>query len=81
MSEPYGTMDGLCPKCQSADIAPGDEGSWPECMDCGFTFYDEDTLALQREVIREQAQARAIFGRIPSYGEWKDFIRSGVKND
>lgn len=33
-------------------------------------MYDAETLALQAEVRREQAQAKAIYGYIPSWEEW-----------
>ena len=69
MSEPWGGPDDACPKCGSADINPPDEGSWAECNDCGHTFYDADTLALQREVQREQAYCKQVLGYVPTYRE------------
>lgn len=70
MSAPWGTCDGACPKCGSVDINPSDEGSWRSCNDCGFVQYDPETLALQAEVQREQAQAKRELGYIPTYQEW-----------
>jgi ribosomal protein L37AE/L43A len=58
-----------CPKCGSADVNPENEGSWPECNDCGFVQYDPETLALQAQVRREQATAKQILGYVPSYEE------------
>lgn len=58
-----------CPKCNSADMKPEDEGSWPECNDCGFVQYDEATLQLQSEVRREQRTAKEVLGYVPSYQE------------
>jgi len=69
MSEPWGGPDDVCPKCGSADIIPPDEGAWAECNDCGHTFYDAETLALMREVQREQANCKRILGHVPSYAE------------
>jgi transcription initiation factor TFIIIB Brf1 subunit/transcription initiation factor TFIIB len=69
MSEPWGGPDNVCPKCGSADVNPANEGSWPECNECGFVQYDEDTLALQREVQREQATAKQVLGYVPDYRE------------
>ena len=66
-----------CPKCGSADWMPADEGegAFAACNDCGFTAYDEDTLALIAEVQREQKQARQILGYVPTY---EDAVRKGL---
>jgi len=69
MSEPWGGPDDVCPKCGSADLIPADEGMFGSCNDCGCVFYDEDILALQREVLREQAQCKRVLGYVPTYQE------------
>ena len=58
-------------KCGGEDIVPKDFGDerFPTCQDCGYTFYDEDTLSLIREVKREQALCKRILGYIPGYEE------------
>lgn len=63
-----------CPKCGSADVNPPDEGFWADCNDCGFVQYDADTQALQAEVKQEQKQAKQIFGRIPTWEKWTEYI-------
>lgn len=63
-----------CPKCGSADVNPPDEGFWADCNDCGFVQYDAATLALQNEVKREQKQAKDIFGRIPPFDKWTEYL-------
>jgi transcription initiation factor TFIIIB Brf1 subunit/transcription initiation factor TFIIB len=80
MSAPWGGPDNVCPKCGSADVNPPDEGSWPSCNDCGHVQYDEATLALQREVQREQQYARQILGYVPKYEDWLK-IQRGEKLD
>ena len=72
MSEPWGGPDDVCPKCGSADVNPPDEGSWFSCNDCGHVVYDPDTLALQAEVLREQAECKRRFGEILPYREWEE---------
>ena len=69
MSAPWGFPDNCCPKCGSADVNPPNEGRWADCNECGFIEYDAETLALQNEVRREQAQAKQILGYVPSYRE------------
>jgi hypothetical protein len=59
----------ICPQCQSADYKPADEGSFPNCPDCGFTDYDEGTLQLMAEVQREQGICKRALGYVPSYAE------------
>ena len=73
MSEPWGGPDGVCPKCGSADWMPADEGAFASCNDCGFTQYDEETLALQAEVRSEMQTAKRVFGRTPTYAEWTQY--------
>lgn len=63
-----------CPACNSADVNPPNDGFWADCNDCGFVQYDKATLALQAEVKQEQKQAKEIFGRIPPYGDWTDYL-------
>lgn len=58
-----------CPKCGSDDVNAPDEEFWADCNECGHVQYDADTLALQAEVRREQAQCKAILGYVPSYSE------------
>ena len=58
-----------CPKCGSLDVKPADEGRWASCEECGFVQYDAETLALQAEVQREQAQCKQILGYVPEYRE------------
>jgi predicted nucleic-acid-binding Zn-ribbon protein len=62
-------MSEVCPKCGSADWMPADEGAFAACNDCGFTDYDEDTLALIAEVKREQAVCKRTLGYIPTFQE------------
>ena len=61
-----------CPECGSHYWVEASEGSWPHCDYCGFTQYDEDTLALQTEVLREQAECKRRFGKILPYREWEE---------
>lgn len=63
----------ICPECKREELTEEDE-HWPTCWGCGFTLYDADTLALQAEVKQEQKQAKQIFGRIPPYGDWNEYI-------
>jgi hypothetical protein len=56
-----------CPEC-GAEMRER-EDHFPDCEDCGFTQYDEETLALQREVQREQAEIKEILGYVPTYHE------------
>lgn len=63
-----------CPECGCADVNPPDEGAWASCNDCGFVQYDERTLALQREVRSEQKTAKDIFGFIPKYADWTEYL-------
>jgi Zn ribbon nucleic-acid-binding protein len=81
MSEPWGTVDGACPKCLSTDIAPEDEGSWPECMECGFIFYSQESLALQAEVRAEfeEAKRQCWPDPVPDYRTWKQM--RGARHD
>lgn len=57
----------ICPKCGSHMRER--EDFWPDCEDCGFVQYDDETLGIQREVQREQAECKAILGYIPSFRE------------
>lgn len=60
-------ITGVCPQCGGEIVQHEDR--FPQCENCGFTQYDEETLALQREVQREQAECKAILGYIPSFRE------------
>ena len=59
MSEPWGGPDDVCPRCQSADWMPADEGAFAACNDCGFVQYDMYTLQIMAEVVREQKACNA----------------------
>lgn len=59
----------VCEKCGGEMTDHGDE-RFPDCEDCGFVQYDAFTLEIIREVRAEQAQAKAIFGHIPTYEVW-----------
>jgi hypothetical protein len=59
----------ICPKCSSCDVTPADEEHWPSCVECGFIEYDAETLALQAEILREQAYAKQILGYVPTFEE------------
>jgi hypothetical protein len=60
-----------CPECGSAEdwISEDGEGRWAHCEFCGFTKYDEWTLAIQAEVKREQAECKRVLGFVPDYEE------------
>ena len=64
----------ICPECKDDQFPEPDGEHFPSCEMCGFQFYDADTLALQAEVKREQKQAKQIFGRIPPYGDWNEYL-------
>jgi transcription initiation factor TFIIIB Brf1 subunit/transcription initiation factor TFIIB len=69
-----------CPECNSTDVV-GREGQFPVCEDCGHVQYDEDTLALQREVQREQQHAKQILGYVPKYEDWLKIQRGEDPDD
>lgn len=69
VSEPWGGPDDCCPKCGSGDWMPATDESFASCNDCGFTAYDDYTLAIIAEVQREQATAKQVLSYVPTYRE------------
>jgi hypothetical protein len=52
MSVAWEGPDDVCPRCQSADMNPANEGSWASCNDCGFVQYDLYVWNLLGEITR-----------------------------